>query len=179
MKRLVALFLCALFVSAVSFALEKMLSRADIDRFVQTYPEIARELEKLNIDVDSEDGDMSVLSAASLPAKAIAIFTSRGWNENYYEKFATIMQGLYLIQLEEQMLASSPDIQQALDELDATPVSPQFTLEMKQQMRDMMLSSIKAMNQSLYEQLDNFAPGDLELLRENKDRILKAIDSAG
>jgi len=86
---------------------------------------------------------------------------------------------LYLISLEEQMIASSPDIQEALDELDATPVSPQFTLEMKQQMRDMMLSSIKAMNQSLYDQMDAFAPEDLELLRQNKDRIIGAIDAAG
>ena len=70
MKKIIAVFLCALIVSAVSFAQEKKLSKADIDRFVKTYPEITKELEKLNIDVESEDGDISVLSAASLPAKA-------------------------------------------------------------------------------------------------------------
>ncbi|MBN1647928.1 MAG: hypothetical protein JW874_07840 [Spirochaetales bacterium] len=176
MKKLTLSAVLLALLAVVAGAQEAVLSKHDIDLFISTFPAINADLAELDMGISTDNDHMNIAPALTMAAKNKSIFTGRGWDEHYLVKVSLILQGLYLLTLEEQMLASSPEIRQALDELDATPVSPYFTLETKNQTREMILMSISAMNKALYEQMDGIAASDLELLRARKTELMEVLD---
>lgn len=67
-------------------AQEAVLSKHDIELFIETFPKINTELTKLGMGIDTNNENSKLAEAFALSAKSTAIFTKRGWNEDYLVK---------------------------------------------------------------------------------------------
>jgi hypothetical protein len=163
-------------LAAPIFAQEPVLSQGDIDRFLITFPIITEDLSSLGLEMEETDGGFSLPQAVFMSAQAESIFVKHGWSGDFFPKIELILYGLTLTHLETEMLGAMPDIQASLDEIDTMPVSAYFTVEMKQEMRDMMLMAVQGMNSALFEEMDAIAPKDMDLIRQNKAALSSALN---
>lgn len=169
-KIIIILFICL--IAANITAQEAIIAQDDIDLFIESYSEIAEEFEDFNYELEY-DGETNIIpDVISLEEDIIEILDQYGWDNESFEKFQLILQCLYFLSMEDEMLGSSPDIQEALEEIDAMPVSEYFTAEMKQNMRDMILMAVEGMN----EIPDKIASADMDLVRENKEGLLEMLE---
>ncbi len=176
MKRIQIIAIIMLILAVPLTAQETLLTPEDMSRFITTFPEIVKDLETMNLLVEDTGTGKSLPMAITTSQQAEDIFIIRGWNENFMVKIQIILQGFYLSIAESEMLTVMPDIQEALNEIDATPVSPYFTIEMKQQTRDMVVMAAKSMNSALYAQIDSIAAEDMDLIRTNMEELKNILE---
>ncbi|MBI9104595.1 MAG: hypothetical protein JEY99_19420 [Spirochaetales bacterium] len=170
MKKILISILITL-ICAGLFAQEPVLSDGDVERFILTFPEITEELGALGQSLENANGRLFLPWTVRTSEEVKRTFLDRGWDEGYFERVQLILLGFSLILAESEMLTVMPDVQEALDEIDSTPVSSYFTAEMKKQTRDMMVAAVRGMNQALYDELDSIAPSDMEKIRAHKDEL--------
>ncbi len=175
-NRWLILSLLMVILTATLFSQEVILTNTDLELFIETFPLITNDLEALNMQMEQQANSLILPEAILLSTETQKIFTSRGWNDNYFLKMQIILQGAYLVFMETEMLAAAPEIQEALNELDATPVSEYFTLEMKQMMREQLMLAIQGINASTSMQMAAFDPANMELIRIYKLDLIRILE---
>ncbi|MBI9101984.1 MAG: hypothetical protein JEY99_06175 [Spirochaetales bacterium] len=176
MKRYSISLICFFLLCTSLIGQENRLSDGDVEKFLNTFPVIMEELDALGQTLESTGENFILPAAVRTSEEAQQIFSRQGWDDNYYDKIGLILEGYTLSIMESEMLTVMPDIQDALDEIDATPVSPYFTAEMKKQTRDMIVSAVRGMDQALFDEMDSIAPADMEQIRVHKDEIKEMLD---
>ena len=174
-NRWLILSLLFIILPAALFSQDIVLTKTDIELFIETFPLITRDLEALNMGIEQHENSLMLPEAVALATNTQEIFTSRGWDDNYFLKIQIILQGIYLVFMESEMIAAQPEIQEALNEIDATPVSEYFTLEMKQMMREQMLLSMQMMNIYTDELSTAIGPANMELIRFYKLDLIRIL----
>ncbi len=175
-NRWLILSLLMVIVTATLFSQEVILTKTDIELFIETFPLITKDLEALDMEMERQENSLMLPEAVILSTKTHEIFTSRGWDDNYFLKIQLILNGIYLVFMESEMLKAVPEIQEALNELDATPVTEYFTIEMKQMMREQLMLAIQGMNASTNALMAAIDPSNMELIRYYKQDLLRSLE---
>lgn len=146
-----------------------VLSQGDITLFVSTFPVIEQELKQMDFELETDGAGVSVLpQAMAASAEVRQLFVSHGWDQDFFVKLQTMVQGLAFVIAEADMTEASPELEAAIAELDATPVNEYFTQEMKDQMRRQLLQAGRQMDAHFLELGARFASSDLALIRQNR-----------
>lgn len=102
----------------------KVLSQADIDRFIRDWPRILAELEALGADFEEEMGDdpsaaLGLAAALKADGKVKAVLGKYGWKEGFWDTWAAILAGVGLAEVEkgfkEAGMAMPPEYAAILD----------------------------------------------------------------
>ena len=127
----------------------KVLSENDVKKFIKDYPQLAKEFEGIDSDyavgVDTENPDsfLSAVDVLKSDVKGRTILARYGWDESFWEKLVTIAMAYTAVTFEQGTVESNAEIQQALDEIDA---STELTQEQKTQLKESIVSFSAALS---------------------------------
>lgn len=80
-----------------------VLEKGDVERFIQTFPAMAKDFEALGQEFDSRE-DLNALMALSATQQSQAIFTKHGWDpKTFYQKVTAISFGYALLEVEKEL----------------------------------------------------------------------------
>lgn len=101
MKKL--LFILCLSISGLwAQEVSSILSDGDIDKFIKTYQPLAKELEALGDDWEKVQNPTTA-EAMEASSEMNAVFKKYGWDEDYLQKFSTIISGTAYVGVLQQM----------------------------------------------------------------------------
>jgi len=83
------------------------LTHADVEKFIKTFPDIVKDMDALDGEVDF--GDETTFEAAFKAPKVIAVLEKYGWGKEFLPKFTVIMTGYSLNKMNEELENMSED----------------------------------------------------------------------
>ena len=152
---------------------QAQLKNEDIDQFCKVFPDIEKELEELGAKTQGQPGEASLSQAFLASEEAKAILKKHGVDEVFMAKIAVISQAYSLIMLRE---ASAEMNAQMAEALKAIEDNPNFTPEMKAQMKQQMQGSTGSMSQTEADLKAQLHPGDVALVERRKAEVKRVFE---
>ncbi|MCX7024496.1 MAG: hypothetical protein NT080_07740 [Spirochaetes bacterium] len=178
MKKTLVFLAAALVATSMAFAQaapKKVLTDADIKKFVKDMPVMSPELDAVEIDYAPGDegktmsiGDMrTMFDKLKIDARVKKILAKYGWNEAFFEKFFVITVGYSAIMIEQ-------GVKDVYAELDA---STDYSSADKETMKSQMGPMLKQMTDMAAEYRKAVHADDMKLLERNKADLDRVFES--
>lgn len=143
---------------------EKMLVKADIDKFVKKMPELINDFKEKGAEIDAKEGEITYPEAFLYSREFHAILDKRGVTEDDFRKFAYIVQGYAVIKYNEAMDENQSELDEAIAMMEN---NPHLTEEQIEQIKASMQTGQQAMD----DMEQKIHPSDLDLIRSEMNRI--------
>jgi hypothetical protein len=176
MKKLIAAVLCLALFGSAGWAADDpvpVLKKGDVERFIDSFPKLAKELEKLGMKYDAEEGDYSLPEAVQANAEFNAVLKKHGWDEKFFIKMQAIFLGYTAIVYKKEMANVAPEIAKAIKEIES---APGMSEAMKKQMIERMKASQKMMEGSQSGMQTSVHEDDLALIRPKIPDLKKLFE---
>lgn len=168
------MFLLVSFVAAKEPP-KPILKAGDVVRFIKTFPLLKKDMEKFNMKYEAKSGDVTLPEALKVSQEFLGILKKHGWDENYWQKFPTIMLGYSTIVYGKEMKKAESEMEKSLKEIDSNPNIPD---SMKKQLKDQLKAAQGMMKTQGGTMQMNIHPQDLKLIKPHVEAIKKVIEDA-
>lgn len=148
------------------------LTPADVRTFVQSFPQIIEEFEKLDVKYDAENYEFNVSEASEIINEVNAIVRKHGYKDygDFYLKIATISMTYAAIKLEKEGGDAQPEIEQAIKEIQQ---SQHYSAEQKEQMISMLKQNSQMLDTMSKDMADE---KNIAVVKPYVDQIETALD---
>ena len=178
MNRLLLIAACLLsFLSVNIFAQEEeakhiQLTSSDVKTFVQSFPQIVEEFEKLDIEYDAESYEFNISEASDIINDVNAIVRKHGYKDysDFYIKVATISMTYAAIKMNKESTNAQPEIEQAIKEIEKNEY---YSAEQKEQMIAMLKQNSQMLDTMSKDMADE---KNVAVVRPYVDQIETALD---
>lgn len=139
-----------------------VLKPGDVKQFIKTYPLLKEDFKKYGMKYEAKEGTVTVPEALKASEEFREILKKHGWDEQFWQKFATIAMGYSFIQYGKGIKEADPKIAKAIKEIEDNPaLSDQMKAQLKQQ-----LTAVKGVMKAQGEQLNKqIHKADMDLIR--------------
>lgn len=176
MRQILAIIVCVVLFVSVGWAEDDpvpVLKKGDVERFIDSFPKLVEELERLGMKYDAEEGDYSLPEAIQANAEFRATLIKYGWDEGFFLKMQTIFMGYTAIVYKKEMANVAPQIAEAIKEIESTPG---LSEAMKKQMIERMKASQKMMEGGQAGMQTSVHEDDLALIRPKIPDLKKLFE---
>lgn len=174
-KLLINLSLVFLFLTGnIGHAQEQTnLSSSDVKHFIDHFPALVEEFEKLDVDYDETSNSFDIPEGVDYLEDVNRIAKKHGYADfgDFSLKTATILAAYSAIKFKDESDGLGPEIQAALDEIES---SEHYTPEQKEQMKDALMQSAEAL-QSLGEEMSD--DENIAVVKPFVDQLDKILDN--
>ncbi|MBA7687169.1 hypothetical protein ES703_95629 [subsurface metagenome] len=148
------------------------LTTGDVKTFIQSFPSIKKDLEKLDIKYDNENHDFTLPEATEILNEVNAIVTKHGYKDysDFLVKTATIAVTYASIRLDVESKNAQPDFDEAIKEIQENSY---YSPEQKEQMIAMMKQSSQTLETMSEDMAD---PGNIAVVTPYVDEIEAVLE---
>jgi hypothetical protein len=169
---IIILFLLA----SAAIAQEKpmqILESGDVEHFIETFPKLETDLERYGLRYEAREGNVTIPEALKAKDDFLSILKKHGWDENFFQKFGTIMIGYSSIVYGKEMKKAETDFDKSIKEIDS---NPNLTAEMKSQFKEQMRAAQSALKNQDNTLMKSIHQNDLDMVKPYIEEIKKVID---
>lgn len=123
------------------------LTPGDVQHFIKHYPSLVKEFKEMDVKFNEKNKTFDFSDALMQNQEVLNVLSEHGYNDanEFVLKTAAIALSYASIRLKEEVSMNSPEIQQALREIEN---SPDLTPEQKEQYKQQMMSTIESVEAS-------------------------------
>ena len=169
---IIILFLLA----SAAIAQEKpmqILESGDVEHFIETFPKLETDLERYGLRYEARECNVTIPEALKAKDDFLSILKKHGWDENFFQKFGTIMIGYSSIVYGKEMKKAETEFEKSISEIDA---NPNLTAEMKSQFKEQMRAAQSALKNQDNTLMKSIHQNDLDMVKPYIEEIKKVID---
>jgi hypothetical protein len=155
---------------------KKVLVKGDVEKFIKTFPLMYEDLERLGIEYQTEEGDVTAPKALKANKEFMAILKKNGWDETFVDKMRVILLAYYLLVYQDEMAKSKASMEESIAEIEADPDIDPAT---KKKLIDQLKESKGKMESGTSEQKNSIHNDDLELVRPHVKDLEAMFDQIG
>jgi hypothetical protein len=176
MKASFSILIILLLLAFAGIAQEKpiqILESGDVEHFINTFPKLEKDLEKYGLRYEAREGNVTIPEAVKAKDDFLSILKKHGWDENFFQKFGTIMIGYSSIVYGKEMKKAETEFDRSIREIDS---NPNLTAEMKSQFKEQMRAAQSALKNQDNTLMKSIHQNDLDLVKPYIEEIKKVID---
>jgi hypothetical protein len=150
MKRIfISCFFTLFFAFGQTFSQEEgeqiVLKSSDVKTFINAFPQIKTDLERLDIKYDNDNYDFTIPEAAEILNKVNNIVTKHGYTDytDFLVKTAAIAITYSSIRINRESANAQPEFEEAIKDIES---NPNYTAEQKEQMVAMLKQSSQTLS---------------------------------